>query len=186
MKVQPITELRHLRSIKKLLSGTPRDKLLFVMGINTGLRVQDLLALRVGDVRGCKLGDRVSIKEKKTGKPNVLILNSEIMLVLDEYLNSVQAKDEDFLFKSRKTHNSPLETLTVTKKVKSWTSAINLKGNYGAHTLRKTWTYHQRREFGVSWEVLAKRLNHSSPSVTRRYLGIQDEEVEQVLLNALK
>lgn len=186
MKVQPITELRHLRSIKKFLSDTPRDKLLFVMGINTGLRVQDLLALRVGDVRGLKLGDRVSITERKTGKPNVLILNSEIIITLEAYLNSVQASDEDFLFKSRKSHNSPLETLTVTKKVKAWTAAINLKGNYGAHTLRKTWTYHQRREFGVSWEVLARRLNHSSPAVTRRYLGIQDEEVEEVLLNVLK
>ena len=52
-----------------------------------------------------------------------------------------------------------------------------------AHTLRKTWCYQMRKEYGVSWEVLAKRLNHSTPAVTRRYLGIQDEEVEEILLN---
>jgi len=185
MKVQPLTDLRHVRSIKRLLADSPRDKLLFVMGVNSGLRVQDLLALHVAAVRGLKLGDRISIQEKKTGKPNVLIVNKEIMAALEEYLAAAQPEDKHYLFKSRKTANSPLTTLTITKKVKAWAAAINLKGNFGAHTLRKTWTYHQRREFGVSWEILAKRLNHSSPSVTRRYLGVQDEEVEQVLMNSL-
>ena len=185
MRVDPIIELRHVRSIKRLLADSPRDKLLFVMGVNSGLRVQDLLALRVADVRGLKLGDRIPIREKKTGKPNVLIANKEIVAGLDEYLGDIKADDKHFLFKSRKGRNYPLTTLSVTKKVKAWAAAINLKGNFGAHTLRKTWTYHQRREFGVSWEVLAKRLNHSSPAVTRRYLGVQDEEVEEVLMNSL-
>ena len=185
MKVQPITDLRHVRNIKRLLADSPRDKCLYIWGINSGLRIQDLLALRVAAVRGLKLGDRISIQEKKTGKPNVLIANKEIMAALEEYLAIAQPEDRHYLFKSRKTANSPLTTLSVTKKVKAWAAAINLKGNYGCHSLRKTWTYHQRREYGVSWEVLAKRLNHSSPSVTRRYLGIQDEEVEQVLMNTL-
>jgi integrase len=69
--------------------------------------------------------------------------------------------------------------------VQRWCDAINLVGNFGAHTLRKTWCYHQRKTFGVSWEVLAKRLNHSSPSITRRYLGVQEEEVEEILLNTI-
>lgn len=185
MKVQPIIELRHVRSIKRLLADNPRDKLLFVMGVNSGLRVQDLLALRVHQVRDLKLGDRIAIHEKKTGKPNVLIANKEIVAALEEYLAIAQPEDRHYLFKSRKTANSPLTTLTVTKKVKAWTAAINLKGNFGAHTLRKTWAYHQRKTFGVSWEILAKRLNHSSPSVTRRYMGVQDEEVEEVLMNAI-
>lgn len=185
MKVQPITDLRHVRSIKRLLADNPRDRMLYVLAVNSGLRIQDLLQIRVADVRGLKLGDRLPIREKKTGKPNVIIANKEIVAALEEYLAFAQPEDRHYLFKSRKTANSPLTTLTVTKKVKAWAAAINLKGNFGAHTLRKTWTYHQRREFGVSWEVLAKRLNHSSPSVTRRYLGIQDEEVEEVLMNSL-
>ena len=185
MKVQPIIELRHVRSIKRLLADNSRDKLLFVMGVNSGLRVQDLLALKVSDVRGLKQGDRIAIIEKKTGKPNVLIVNKEILASMEDYFSEAENDDSNFLFKSRKGRNYPLTTLTVTKMVKAWTAAINLKGNFGAHTLRKTWTYHQRKEFGVSWEVLAKRLNHSNPSVTRRYLGIQDEEVEEVLLNSI-
>ena len=58
------------------------------MGINTGLRVQDILALRISDVKHAKVGDRIAIREKKTGKDNVLMINKEIKEALDEYLTS--------------------------------------------------------------------------------------------------
>ena len=185
MKVEPIIDLKTIKSIKKILSDNPRDKLLFVMGVNSGLRVQDLLALKVGDVNDVKTGDRITLREKKTGKENVFILNKEIKSALDGYLGTVEDDSTHFLFKSRKGKNYPLTTYAVTKYVKRWAESVNLKGNFGAHSLRKTWTYHQRKTFGVSWEVLAKRLNHSSPSITRRYLGVQEEEVEEILLNII-
>ena len=185
MKVDPICELRDIKSIKKLLEGSHRDKLLFVLGINSGLRVQDLLALKVCDLKHLNLNDRISVKEKKTKKDNVIILNIEIKNCLDEYLQNINPDDDHYLFKSRKGKNSPLTTYAVKKYVKQWCEAINLKGNFGAHTLRKTWTYHQRKTFGVGWELLSKRLNHSSPSITRRYLGVKEEEVEEILLNTI-
>lgn len=182
MKVEPIKDLKHIRTIKKLLASTPRDRLLFTMGINSGMRVQDLLSLKVSDVQGLKLGDSVSVKERKTGKDNVLLVNKEIKQALEDYLGEEDRPGHHFLFKSRKGQNYPLTTFRVTRLVKSWATAVGAKGNFGAHTLRKTWTFHQRKTFGVSWEVLAKRLNHSSPSITRRYLGIGAEEVEEILL----
>ena len=185
MKVEPITEPKSIKSIKKILSDNHRDKLLFIMGINTGLRVQDLLALKKKDVKDVQVGERVILREKKTGKENVFIMNKEIKSALDEHLSTAKLEENHYLFKSRKGSNYPLSTYAVTKYVKRWAEAVNLKGNYGAHTLRKTWCYHQRKTFGVSWEVLAKRLNHSSPSITRRYLGIQEEEVEEILLHVI-
>jgi len=185
MKVDPIIDIKMIKNIKKFLSDNLRDKLLFIMGINSGLRVQDILALKIGDVRSFPVGERISLREKKTGKGNVFILNKEIKTALDSYLKNNPGADDDFLFKSRKGSNYPLTTYAVTKYVKRWTEAVNLSGNYGAHSLRKTWTYHQRKTFGVSWEVLAKRLNHSSPSITRRYLGVQEEEVEEILLHTI-
>lgn len=137
----------------------------------------------MGDVKELKVGDRLSIKEKKTGKINVIIINKEIKQALSAYLKTEDLNDRWFLFKSRKGSNAPLTTFRVTRLVKLWADAIGLKGNYGAHTLRKTFSYIQRVHFGVSWEVLSQRLNHSSPSVTRRYLGVQKEEVESILLN---
>lgn len=183
MKVEPITEVKHIKAIKKLLAGNPRDRLLFIMGINSGMRVQDLLQFRIKDVNQKNIGDRITLKEKKTGKENVLIINQEIFDAIKTYLAWSDHKDNDYLFKSRKGANYPLTTFRVMKMIKSWTDAINLQGNYGAHTLRKTFCYMQRKEFGVSWEVIAKRLNHSNPAITRRYLGIKEEEVEEMLLN---
>jgi integrase len=185
MKVEPIIDVKNIKSIKKLLVDQPRNRLLFIVGINSGLRVQDILALKVADVKYCQIGDRVCLKEKKTGKENIFIMNKEIKTVLDEYLVYAKPQDDYYLFKSRKGRNYPLTTYAVTMMVQRWCDEINLSGNYGAHTLRKTWCYHQRKTFGVSWELLAKRLNHSSPSITRRYLGVQEEEVEEILLHTI-
>ena len=184
MKVEPIINMKDIKSIKKLLVDRPRDRLLFVLGINSGLRVQDLLALKISDVRTCSIGDRVSIKEKKTGKENVFIMNKEIKTALDEYLRCAKRQDNHYLFKSRKGQNYPLTTYAVTMMVQRWCDEINLKINAGAHTLRKTWCY-QQRQMGSSWELLAKRLNHSTPSITRRYLGVQEEEVEEILMKSI-
>jgi len=184
MKVEPIINMKDIKSIKKLLVDRPRDRLLFVLGINSGLRVQDILGLKVSDVRTCSIGDRVSIKEKKTGKENVFIMNKEIKIALDEYLRCAKRQDDHYLFKSRKGMNYPLTTYAVTMMVQRWCDEINLKINAGAHTLRKTWCY-QQRQMGSSWELLAKRLNHSTPSITRRYLGVQEEEVEKILMKSI-
>ena len=186
MKVEPIRKVSDIKKIKKLLLSQEklRDLALFVTGINTGLRTQDLLNLRVGQVEGVAVGERVSITEKKTGKPNVLIVNEEIRSALDKYLATrPERKPEEYLFLSRKYLNQPLSVYAVTHYVQSWCDQIGLRGNYGAHTLRKTWTYQMRTQYGVSWEILSKRLNHSNPAVTRRYMSVQDEEVESILLN---
>lgn len=86
MKVQPITDLKDIKRIKRLLSSNPRNMLLFIMGINAGLRVQDILALRVSDIENAVVGDRITVMEKKTKKENVLIINQEIYDAVQRYL----------------------------------------------------------------------------------------------------
>ena len=90
-----------------------------------------------------------------------------------------------YLFASKKAKDKPLKVTSVNKMVKGWCKAINLKGNYGAHTLRKTWGYLQRTQHGVGFEIIAKRFNHSNPAVTMRYLGIEDKEVHNTLMNEI-
>lgn len=99
-------------------------------------------------------------------------------------MDKVQPDDENYLFKSRKG-GGHLQSQAVSKLVKKWTKAINLKGRYGASTLRKTFGYIQRTEFGVGFEILCKRYNHSSPAITMRYIGIQDKEVHNILMNEI-
>lgn len=182
--VEPIRSVKAIKSIAQFLKDRPRDHLLFVMGVNNGLRTCDLLRLKVAQVRGLKPGDAVTIKESKTGKENVLAINKTVHKALRLYLDTEKPGDADWLFPSRKGAG-PLQSQAVQKMVKKWAAAFNLKGNYGAHTLRKTFGYIQRTEYGVGFELLCKRYNHSSPAITMRYLGIEDREVHSMLMNEI-
>jgi len=181
-KVDPIRRMKDIQAISKLLSDNPRNNLLFVMGTNNGLRTGDLLKLKVGGVKGMKVGDTLIIKEGKTGKRNMLVMNKSIHKSLQIYLEVLKPMDDDFLFRSRKGSKA-VTVQCVNNMVKQWTRTINLKGNYGAHSLRKTWGYVQRTVYGVGFEILCKRFNHSSPAITMRYLGIEDKEVQNILMN---
>ena len=185
MTTDPIQSIKDVQAIKKLISGTTRDLLLFTMGINNGLRCGDLLKLRVKDVKHLRPGESITIKEGKTGKNNILMVNKAVHKALKGYLETVKPDDEDYIFKSRKGKNRPLTVQAVNALIKKWCRAINLHGNYGAHTLRKTFGYIQRTQYSVGFEVLAKRFNHSSPAITMRYLGIQDKEVNGILSNEI-
>ena len=113
------------------------------------------------------------------------MMNKSTHRVLKRYLDELKPADEDYLFKSAKGENKPLTISSVNNLVKSWRRSVNLKGNCGAHTLRKTFGYIQRIQYGVGFEVLAKRFNHSNPRITMRYLGITDAEVNGILLNEI-
>jgi integrase len=184
LTVDPIRKTKNIKAISKFIQGNPRDHLLFLIGINNGLRAGDLIKLKVKDVKGMKVGDTLSIKESKTGKTNFLIINKIVFKALKNYLDNVNPDEDDYLFPSRKG-NSHIQSQAVSKMVKKWTKAINLRGNYGAHTLRKTFGYIQRTVHGVGFEILCKRYNHSSPSITMRYLGIENKEVYNILMNEI-
>ncbi len=180
--VEPIRKLKDVRAIKKILSDKPRDLLLFTLGINNGLRAGDLLKLKISHVKNLQVGDSIAIVENKTGKKNVLVINKPSFDALHNFLRSSDKQDDDYLFSGRKGIE-PITIPSLNRLIKGWTSAINLKGKYGTHTLRKTWGYLQRTEFGVPIEKITQRYLHSSPAVTMNYLGLQTQEVEEILIN---
>jgi integrase len=179
---EPIRSISDIKAIHKLLLSEPRNDLLFTLGVHNGLRMIDLLNRKVNEVSDAKIGDSIKIIETKTGKGNILVVNKPIYKAIQKYLDAYKPVDDDFLFKSRQG-NGPIGRDQARKLVKKWTSAINLKGRYGCHTPRKTWGYIQRTVYNVSFEVLCKRYKHSHPKITMRYLGIEDKEVHDVLLN---
>jgi integrase len=182
--VDPFRRMQDIKAISQLTRDNPRDHLLFIMGINNGLRAGDLVKIKVKDVRDLKVGDTLTIRENKTQKDNILMVNKTVYQALTGFLDEIKPGDDDYLFASRKG-SCNIQSQAVSKLVKKWAEAINLKGNYGAHTLRKTWGYMQRTLHGVGFEIICKRYNHSSPAITMRYLGIQDKEVHSVLMNEI-
>jgi len=181
--VDPIRNEKDIQRIKKSLQSNLRDLLLFTIGINNGLRIGDILKLKVKDVRDLKAGEFLTIREQKTGKENILMVNKSVYAALQKYLNEKKPADGDYLFKSRKGKNAPLSVPAVNRMMKEWT--FGMRGNYGTHSLRKTFGYIQRTKFGVGFEILSRRYNHSNPATTMRYLGIQSKEVNAILMNEI-
>ena len=182
IKVEPIRDLKDIRAIKKLLDGNPMYSALFTLGINTNLRASDLLRITAGQVRGLKAMDEIELKEKKTGKTRRITLNKACVEALTRLLASKKFDDDSPIFQGER---GTLTVPSVNRLVKSWCKAINLKGNYGAHTLRKTFGYQQRVRFGVGLPELMVCFNHSTQRQTLEYLCIQPDEVRSVYANEI-
>lgn len=180
IKVEPIREIRDIRSIKKMLADSPRNLCLFVLGINTNLRASDLLRLTAGQVRHCNAGDEITLKEKKTGKQRRITLNKSAVTAIQDLLAAAPLPDNSPLFFSQR--GEVLTVPSVNRLVKSWCQSINLKGNYGSHTLRKTFGYHQRVQLNTSIPELMVMFNHSSQKQTLDYLCIQPDEIRDAYM----
>ena len=178
--VEPVKEVKQIDKIKKLLHKK-RDILLFTMGINSALRISDLLSLKIGDVvQGEKIKDSITIKEAKTDKTKSLPLNDSIKKALKEYL--VERKDaqpEDVLFLSRKGGGA-LRRCQAWKIINDAGKALNL--NLGSHSLRKTFGY-QVYKSTHNLGLTQKLLNHSNSGDTIRYIGLEKEELDEVYIN---
>ncbi|MBU0965474.1 MAG: tyrosine-type recombinase/integrase [Proteobacteria bacterium] len=182
LTVEPIKQVKNIKAIKALLATKPRDLALFVLGINTNLRASDLIGLKVSQVQGVKAGEDLVLKEKKTGKQRRITLNKACVEAVRNLLASRSCQPDDYLFLGQR---GPITAIYVNHLVKRWTTAINLKGRFGAHTLRKTWGYHQRVTFGSDIPTLMTCYNHSSQRQTLDYLCIQPEEIKNVYENCL-
>ena len=174
-KVEPIRDPQKLAAIKaRLRRRNPRHYAFFVLGINTALRPGDLLRIRAGDVyEGGKVRPHLYIRSQKTNIPHRIHLNESCREAL-ELLWATEGpfRDNEHLFPWTRQH--------AWRLVNRWCREVGLTGRYGAHTLRKTWGYMARKYHGVPIELIQAKLGHATPAVTRRYIGITDDEIEDV------
>lgn len=174
--VQPIRDEKKIEEMKSLLKETgTRNLLLFCMGINTGLRISDLLKLRVFDV---KEKSHVEIREQKTGKIKRFPIIGNLQVMIEEYVKNKPLTD--YLFKSRNGENSPITRVMAYKIINTVSRKCSITERIGTHTLRKTFGYHHYKRFH-DVAILQYLLNHSSPSITLKYIGITDDNVEETL-----
>ncbi len=186
--VEPIRDRKKIDQIKNLLRGQKRfrDLLLFTVGVNTALRISDLLQLQIGqflDDRG-RYKPRFWIHEQKRNKRHEVVINQSIREALEEYLEvypGVAENPEHSVFFNTKTngYSEPIKRGQAWKFIVSICHEVGLPGNYGTHSLRKTWGYHARMQ-GVDLALIMHKLNHNSIAYTKRYLGITDDELQAV------
>lgn len=136
--VQPIRDKEKLEQMKEeLKKGGTRDYLMFLTGINTGLRISDLVSLNRDDVRDehNNMRSHITITEKKTKKLKKFPLCNDLLVEMEKYTRNM--KPGDYLFKSQKGHNRPITTTQAYRILKATAKKIGLE-EVGTHTLRKT------------------------------------------------
>lgn len=183
--IRPLTSSEVINRVKLEASAMKNGQqkyILILIGLNTGLRISDILKLRVSDFRG---KDRLVLYEQKTGKRTDIALHP--ILIHDVEVYSQGKADNDLLFASRQKRKAgkPIDYVTAYRWVKAACAAAGV-GNYvGCHTLRKTYGYTMYKKYR-DVGALMKRFNHSSQTVTLRYIGIsqelEDERAKQTFI----
>ena len=170
--VEPIKNKDDIKKVEEVLAKQGgRDLLLFVIGTNCGLRISDILALDVRDVKG---QSHIRIIEKKTGKVKKFPVNAKLKPMFEEYTKD--KNPDEPLFKS--VFQNRLQRFAAYYIVRSACRAAGLCEKVGTHTMRKTFGYHHYRKF-KDVAILQKIFNHSSPEITLRYIGIEQDEIEK-------
>lgn len=174
--VEPIRDIESINKMKKVLANqSQRNLLLFVLGINTGIRVSDLLQLKVRDVwdrEGIK--EFLYLKDKNTEEMKAYYLNTNVQKELAKYLQQIHLQEDDYLFKSKKD-NEPITRQQAYRIINHAAKEVGIEGKIGMHTLRKTFGYHAYRK-GIAISLLMEIYNHHSPSETLKYIGIDQND----------
>ena len=150
-----------------------RDVFLFLIGINSGLRMSDIVKLQKKDIISSK---NPRIVEKKTGKTRILYLSS-LQDLIQDYTKDLEP--EDYLFPS--TKGGHLEVNTVYQMFQKVAKLLG-RDDIGTHTLRKTFGYHYYKKT-KDVATLMEIFGHSSEKITKRYIGINEDEISETLLN---
>lgn len=169
--VEPIRSKRDLKRIESFLKQQGiRDLVFFVIGTNCGLRISDILNLNVGDVKNKSY---INLTEKKTGKPKRFPINIKLKPLLAKFTKG--RSDNEPLFLSR--FRNRMERTQCYRIINSACKKAGVDYKVGTHTLRKTFGYHHYQKF-KDVAVLQKIFNHYSPQVTLRYIGIDQDMID--------
>lgn len=186
--VEPIRDIKQINQIKGNLyrQKNKRDYLLFVFGINSGLRISDILSLKLRDIKDYRghLKEYLDIKEQKTKKTRRVHFNKQIKEALNYYLDKTKIFDlERYLFINEKTNeNKPITRVRAYQLINKWCRDVGINYKVGGHTLRKSFAFHLFDQ-GVRIERISSLLNHQNTKVTFRYIGITDDENKEVINN---
>ncbi len=182
---QPIRNTEKLKQFKKYyqyVKPNARNYALIIVGLNSALRISDILHLTYGDVYDFekrKWKEHIVIAEHKTHKTNRIYINKEIRNVLEASINHTKCISKEWIFKSQKRGKEPLSRYQAFRIIKEAAAYAGLEDNISCHSLRKTFGYHAWKQ-GTPPILLMNIYNHSTFQVTKRYLGIEQDDKDAV------
>ena len=173
--VEPIRDKEKIEIVKRILKRhSSRDYLLFLIGINSGLRISDILKLKVSDVKNKKY---IELIEQKTRKYKRFPVTKSFKTELENFI--CDKSDTEWLFASQRgTH--PISRIQAYRIICKACINAGITARVGTHTLRKTFGYHFYQE-NKDIALLQCIFNHSAPSVTLKYIGINQDIIDSRL-----
>ncbi len=179
-------KLTRFRNYYKDVKCRPRNYALIVLGLNSALRIGDILSLRWRDVymdTRKEYRPHLSVTEMKTGKKNILAINASSREALEFYRRSLDTFDQnDYIFASQKAPHNRISRSQAFRIIKKAAAYCGLEEHISCHSLRKTFGYYAWQN-GTPPAMLMNIYNHSSYEITKRYLGIEQAEKDEVFLN---
>ena len=182
---QPIRTKNQIRSLMEyfLKLGQLRNYALIILGFHTALRISDLLRLTWDDVydfeRGC-IKALINITEKKTHKAKTIALNNHVINALSLFAPGNVQRGR-FLIENSRTGKA-ISRIQAYRVIRAAAEALKFQNRVSCHSLRKTFGYFAWKN-GVSPVIIMEIYNHSSLAVTRRYLGVTQDEKNEVYLS---
>lgn len=180
MTVQPIRDMKKIKQMYNYLTkNNPKYAVLFKMGINTGLRVSDIIPIKISDIyrNDFKFKEHLIIVEKKTRKEKYIKINDTLRKCLNEYIKEFNLGYNDYLFYSRK--GGYVGRVQVYKVMTKAAKDLEIE-NFGTHSLRKTWGYWTYKLSKYNIGLIMDTFNHSSQDITLRYIGINQEQKDEL------
>ena len=188
MITEPIKDTKELKSLINFYNTkkpNTRNYCLIVLGLNTALRISDILSLKwnmIYDFSKKKFKNRIVINEKKTGKTNIVPINKKLLICLQKLFLKLKPQGCDYLFTKHTDRSRPLNRTQAYRIVKQAANECNLTGNISCHSLRKTFGFFAWKQ-GTQPALLMAIYNHSSYNITQRYLGITQLEKDAIYMN---
>jgi len=184
---QPIREKNDLRKFMDYYETkrpNPRNHALIIFGLHTALRISDILGLKWKDVYDFEQNhfrEHLSVIEGKTGKQNTVALNQHLKESLETYRKKQSPQPEDYIFTKTTDHTVPLSRSQAFRIVKKAAEETLHNSHISCHSLRKTFGYHAWKQ-GTPPALLMDIYNHSSYGVTKKYLGIDQDERDSIFM----
>jgi len=180
MTVEPIRDKAKIKQLYQYLCGSdPKYALIFKFGINTGLRISDIMGIKVSDIynQQRQFREYLIINERKTAKQRKIKLNDTLRKCLDNYVKTQHLVSDDYLFHSQK--GGYLGRIQIYRVLKDAATVMGIE-NFGTHSLRKTWGYWTYKISKYNIGLIMDTFNHSSPSITLRYIGINQDQKDEL------
>lgn len=181
---EPIRDKKQLKELAKyyLKKGQLRNYTLIVMGAYTALRISDLPRLKWTDVYDEEkktFHNHVTIIEKKTGKTKTIALNKQILGALEQYYPHRRG---EFIFANNRKEPKAISRIQAWRIIHAAVVELGIMGKIACHSLRKTFGYHAVKSGKVPLAVIVDIYNHSNYEITKRYLGITQDERDAAYL----